>query len=180
MKKLIYSVILITFISACSAKKESQTSEVKEPEVVEEAVRVQEIDMSRSPIEYDSKNGVLILEDGTVIEVAEGEHYNPDLEMPPHLRMELSLKKIDHTPKDFRAANAGENVEKIEKGEVIDGKKEGPFEIYYTNGFYEQGMYINNKREGVWLLFNRDSENIRIDIYQNGNWENYEIIREFE
>ena len=51
----------------------------------------------------------------------------------------------------------GEIKSKTDFGQMVDGKKEGPWVDYHVNGLLvSKGAYKNGKREGPWVYYDDD------------------------
>ena len=56
-----------------------------------------------------------------------------------------------------------------EDGEIIEGKREGPWELYHENGqLKSKGNYKNGRKNGFLKYFNKDGSLDKTETWKNG------------
>ena len=67
---------------------------------------------------------------------------------------------------------SGEIDEGLERGELEDGKKEGPWVFYFANGqLWRKGAYKDGKQEGPWVFYSDNGQLYRKGVYKDGKHE---------
>ena len=65
-------------------------------------------------------------------------------------------------------------IEGVDQGKIKNGKKEGPWVIYYSDGqLFSKGEYKNGLREGPWVYYSRNGILL---TFLSGVYKNDEMI----